>query len=207
MIAGVVLAAGRARRFGRQKLLADLGGRPIVRHAVEQVLAAGLEEVVVVLGAESDAVAAALSGLPVRTVVNHRYSEGMASSIVCGVGAVTPGATAIVIALGDQPTIGAGTIARLVAAWHESRRAITAPVYDGTRGTPVLFDAALRSELLALSGDGGARPVVDADPGRVTEVHFARPMPPDVDTPAALEELRRSWKDESRRPPAGRRDR
>ena len=85
MIAVIVLAAGASTRMGRQKLTLPLAdGRPLVRAAVEQVLAADLDDVVVVLGREAEAVASALRGLPIRMVVNSRYAEGQSTSLRAG---------------------------------------------------------------------------------------------------------------------------
>src|SRR5262245_35993146 len=104
MIAVIVLAAGASTRMGRQKLTLPMGdGKPLVRAAVEQVLAADPEDVVVVLGREADAVASALAGLPVRTVMNPRYAEGQSTSLRAGVEALGPGVEAAIVALGDQP--------------------------------------------------------------------------------------------------------
>jgi molybdenum cofactor cytidylyltransferase len=190
MIAAVVLAAGTSSRMGRQKLLLPMkDGQPLVRLSVERILAAGLGEVVVVLGRDADAVAAALAGLSVRTVLNPRYAEGQSTSLRAGVDALAPGTDAVVVALADQPLPDAGLIGRLVAAFRETGRPIVAPRYRDGRGNPVLFSAVLFDELRAVTGDQGARGVVAADPGRVAEVAVNAPMPADVDTWADYQSL------------------
>jgi molybdenum cofactor cytidylyltransferase len=190
MIAAVVLAAGTSSRMGRQKLLLPMKeGQPLVRLSVERILAAGLGEVVVVLGRDADAVAAALAGLSVRTVLNPRYAEGQSTSLRAGVDALAPGTDAVVVALGDQPLPDPGLIGRLAAAFRETGRPIVAPRYRDGRGNPVLFSAVLFDELRAVTGDQGARGVVAADPGRVAEVAVNAPMPADVDTWADYESL------------------
>lgn len=182
MIAGVVLAAGLARRMGRPKLLLPLGGRPLVRWSVEALLP-HVDEVVVVTGADEVGVRAALEGLPVRFARNPRPEEGQASSIAVGIAALGPDVEAAVVALGDQPRVPGEVVPALLAAWRRSGKPIAAPVYAGVQGTPVLFAAEVFPELRALTGDGGARPVVAARPERVERVAFAFPMPADVDTP------------------------
>src|SRR5439155_2780177 len=103
MIAALVLAAGTSSRMGRQKLLLPMeGGRPLIRLSVERVVAAGLDDVVVVLGRDAEAVAAALAGLPARTVVNPDYAEGQSTSLRAGLAALGPATEAVVVALGDQ---------------------------------------------------------------------------------------------------------
>src|SRR5262245_36397489 len=128
MITAVVLAAGTASRMGRQKLLLPVGeGQPLIRLSVERILAAGLEDVVVVLGRDADAVAAALAGLPVRTVVNPRYAEGQSTSLRVGLDALRPETEAAVIALGDQPLPAPALIGRLVTAHRQTRQPIVVP--------------------------------------------------------------------------------
>jgi molybdenum cofactor cytidylyltransferase len=191
VIAAIVLAAGASTRMGRQKLTLPMaGGRPLVRLAVEQVLAAGLDEVVVVVGGDADAVAGALATLPVRVVVNPRYAEGQSTSLRAGLDALRPGTDAAVVALGDQPLPDPDVIRRLVAAFRTTGRPIAAPVYRDGRGNPVLFGAALFGELRGVTGDQGGRGVITRDPARVVEVPVDMAMPADIDTPQDYEAAR-----------------
>jgi molybdenum cofactor cytidylyltransferase len=182
MIAGVLLAAGFARRMGRPKLLLAFRGKPIVRWAAE-ALAPHVEDLVVVTGQEDSGVREALTGLPARLVRNPRPHDGQGSSIAVGVTALKPWTRAALIALADQPRLPVEVVPALLAAWERGGKAVTAPVYRGTQGTPVLFDACLFGELAALRGDLGARSVVGARPERVELVALDLAMPVDVDTP------------------------
>ncbi len=182
MIAAIVLAAGLARRMGRQKLLLQLQGKPVVRWAVERV-APHAGEVVVVTGQDDVAIREALAGLAVRFAVNPTPQAGQGSSIAVGVAALPPWTRAALIALGDQPRLPDAVVPALLAAFARSGRPIVAPVYRGTQGTPVLFASEVFAELRALTGDAGARAVVNARPERVERVSFDLAMPPDVDTP------------------------
>jgi molybdenum cofactor cytidylyltransferase len=191
VIAAIVLAAGASTRMGRQKLTLPMaGGRPLVRLAVEQVLAAELDEVVVVVGGDADAVAAALATLPVRVVVNPRYAEGQSTSLRVGLDALRPGTDAAVVALGDQPLPDPDVIRRLVAAFRTTGRPIAVPVYRDGRGNPVLFGATLFGELRGVTGDQGGRGVITRDPARVAEVPVDMAMPADIDTPEDYEAAR-----------------
>jgi len=184
MIAGLVLAAGLSRRMAQPKLLLPVeGGKPLVRLTVERVLAADLDEVIVVLGAEADAVAAALGGLAVRTVINPRPAEGQSTSLRVGLDALAAGTEAVVVGLGDQPLPDPSLIGRMVATYRQTGRPIVVPRYRDGRGNPVLFAASLLDEVRALAGDQGGRAVIARDPERVAEVAVDAPMPPDVDTP------------------------
>jgi molybdenum cofactor cytidylyltransferase len=182
MIAAVVLAAGFARRMGRQKLLLSLHGKPVVRWSVEMVLP-HVGDVVVVTGQDDAGVREALAGLAVRYAVNARPQDGQGSSIAAGIAALKPWTAAALVALGDQPRLPDSVIPALLDARTRSGKAIVTPVYQGTRGTPVLFSAEVFPELAALTGDAGARTVVAARPERVESVAVAAPMPVDVDTP------------------------
>ena len=191
-IAGVVLAAGASRRFGAQKLLAPLDGKPLVRWAVEHMVAAPLASTLVVVGgADADAVREALAGLAVRIVVNERSAEGLSTSLHAAVRALADESPrAAVFALGDQPRVPATAIASLVHAFRASGAPIVVPVYaGGVRGHPVLFAANLFPELLAVRGDEGARGVIGRDRSRVTEVTIPEAAPSDVDVPEDLEGL------------------
>ncbi len=188
MISAIVLAAGLSRRMGRPKLLLALQGKPIVRWSVEALLP-HVDEVIVVTGPDDRGVGDALRDLPVRLVVNPDPDRGQASSIVTGLAAVQPNATGAVIALGDQPRLPTRVVPDLLAVFEARHPAIVAPVYRGVRGNPVVFAASVFPELMALSGDVGARAVVDARPERVELVGVDAPMPRDVDTPEDFETL------------------
>jgi molybdenum cofactor cytidylyltransferase len=182
VIAAVMLAAGLARRMGRQKLLLQLQGKPVVRWSVEHIVS-HVEDVVVVTGPDDTAIRQALEDLAVRFVVNPRPQDGQGTSIAAGIGALKPWTTAALIALGDQPRMPATVVPALLDALRRSGKAIVAPVYQGVQGTPVVFSSEVFGELRALKGDAGARAVVKENPERVELVAFDLAMPPDVDTP------------------------
>jgi len=195
MIAGVVLAAGASRRFdagdGLQKLVAAAAGKPVVRWTVERVLASRVDDVVVVTGHARHAVRAALAGLDVRLVDNPHFASGLGASLEAGIGALPPATTGAVVALGDQPTVSTAVIDALIAAWHERRMPVVAPLYRGVRGNPVLFAASLFAELRAVAGDQGAREIIMRSPERVTLVEVDADMPLDVDDRASLDAVER----------------
>ncbi len=190
MISGLLLAAGTSSRFGAQKLLATIAGESIVRLAAATLSRSGVDECVVVVGRDAEAVRLALLGLDVRFVENLDYALGIASSLRAGVAALNPRARALVIALGDQPRVPPGVTERLLAEWIASGAAIVAPSYHGERGHPVLFDARLFGELSILEGDVGARGVIARDPARVHTVEIGDAMPRDIDV---REDLDGDW--------------
>lgn len=156
-IVALVLAAGRGTRFGQSpKLLAQLDGKPLVRHAVEAALGAGFATLVV-LGHREPEIKAALDDLPVGFVFNPIYADGLSTSLKAGFGALPRSAEAAIILLGDMPGITPDLLHRLVAAWKAAGRPSAAiPVAAGQRGNPVLLSRQLAPEIEALSGDAGA---------------------------------------------------
>jgi molybdenum cofactor cytidylyltransferase len=193
-IATVVLAAGRSTRFGpTNKLLADLDGKPVVRHSVEAVLASVARPVLVVTGHMADEVRAVLAGLPVTFVDSPRYRDGLAASLKSGLEALPAGLDGVVIALGDMPGITPDDIDRLVSGFAPKEgRSIVVPTYRGKRGNPVLFSAHLLAEMRDVEGDTGAKHVIGRHADEVAEVDLGSPrIFVDVDTPEALERVRR----------------
>jgi len=180
-VAAVVLAAGVGSRFGSTKQLASIDGRALVRVTIESVASPALDAIIVVIGHDAARVAAVLDGLPVSVVVNHDYRSGLGGSIAAGVAALPPATRAAIVALGDQP-LPAGVIDALVEAWRARGAAVVVPSYRGSRGNPVLFDATMFAELAGLSGDRGARALIEATARRVEVVEVDLDPPPDVDT-------------------------
>src|SRR5687767_1765770 len=186
-VAVVLLAAGRSTRFGApggHKLLAPIGGLPVVRWSVQRAVDAAVGEIVVVTGAEASLVDAALAGLPVRSVHASDYADGMASSLRRGVEAARDTADAIVVTLADQPSMRPEAYRRVVATWASTGAALVVPRYADAMvpGHPTLFAASVFEELLDLRGDVGARAVIARDPARVASAPIEWSAPRDIDT-------------------------
>jgi molybdenum cofactor cytidylyltransferase len=188
-IAAIVLAAGSSRRFGSaNKLLERVAGEPLVAHAVDALLGASAAPVVVVTGHDADAVQSALGDRAVRFVHNPQYDRGMGCSLAVGARAVADELDGLLIALGDMPAIRAEHARALLNAFDPQRvDAICVPVFEGSRGHPVLFGAGHLAALRTLEGDHGARSILEAHPDAVFEVpvHDVGVLR-DVDYPADL---------------------
>jgi len=189
-IAAVVLAAGRSTRMGGpNKLLAEIGGRPLVRIAAEQALASRARPVIVVTGHERERVEAALKGLPVRLVHNPDFAQGLGGSVRTGITAVPAEADGAIVCLGDMPQVDAALIDRLIAAFAPEQGALAVvPTIDGQRGNPVLWSRRFFPDLMAIEGDVGARHLIGRYGEAVVEVPVTgKGALVDVDTPEALE--------------------
>jgi molybdenum cofactor cytidylyltransferase len=188
-IAAIVLAAGRSTRMGgSNKLLAEIGGKPLVRIAVEEALGSRAKPVIVVTGHERERVEAALAGLPVRLVHNSDFAQGLGTSLRTGIAAVPAEVDGAIVCLGDMPQVDAALIDRLIAAFDPAKGALAVvPTIEGRRGNPVLWSRRFFQDLMAIEGDVGARHLI----GRYGEAVVELPVTGkgalvDVDTPEAL---------------------
>jgi molybdenum cofactor cytidylyltransferase len=170
----------------------------LVRLSASGIVTAGLGHVLVVVGRDGELVSRSLEELPVSVVMNPEFANGVSASLRVGVTEVMrlwPGADAVMVALGDQPLGGSGIVERLVEAFAEEgalgRGSIIAPRFRGAPGNPVIFGRDVVPELLALSGDRGARSVVEREASRVRYMDFDRDAPRDVDTVEDLAALAR----------------
>ena len=188
MISAIVLAAGAATRFGRTKQVEKLRGKPLVQHAVDAAAGAGVGEIIVVLGHDAELVASAVN-LPStgRAVVNGDHSNGMASSLAVGLRALNEQSDAAVVLLADQPGIRTDHVAALVRLYGDTRAPIVRSQFRDAPG-PALFARSVWPEVEALTGDTGARVLLDAQPKRVRWVALDEDAPRDVDIPEDLDE-------------------
>jgi molybdenum cofactor cytidylyltransferase len=188
-IAAVVLAAGRSTRMGEaNKLVAEVGGKPLVRIAAEQALASRASPVIVVSGYQREQVESALAGLDVRIAHNPDFAQGMGTSLRVGVAAVPADADGVVVCLADMPQITSALIDQMIAAFDPEKSAlVVVPTRDGKRGNPVLWSRRFFPDLMAIEGDVGARHLIATYAEAVTEVPVSSNAAfLDVDTPETL---------------------
>ena len=187
-IVGILLAAGRGRRFDpsgtRNKLLASLPCNVPVAVASARALLAVRPEVIAVVPSNDGGVADALRAAGCDVTVCAEADSGMAASLVHAIGHAPPDAPSWLIALGDMPYVRAATMLALRAALEQGAP-IVVPVHAGQRGNPVGFGRAHREALLALQGDQGARAILKAHPVSVVSVDDPGVVS-DIDTVADL---------------------
>jgi CTP:molybdopterin cytidylyltransferase MocA len=187
LIGGIVLAAGAGTRFGGQKQLARLYGRPLLEHAVLAMIASPVRRVVVVLGAAAEEVLDGVDLHGAEPRICSRWDEGQSASLACGLAELAD-CDAVVVILGDQPRLSPDSIRRVVGARGDGAAAVRA-TYRGDPGHPVLLERELFERMRDVSGDHGARNLLLS--ANVREV----PCDDlgggeDVDTPAELDALR-----------------
>lgn len=186
-VAAVVLAAGSASRMaasGSHKLLAEFDGVPLVRRSVETVLAANLDQSVVVTGYRADDVERAIGDLGMAITRNHDFATGMASSLRAGLQVVREGADGLLVMLADMPAIRPEHLDLMIETFRRERgRAIVRAVSEGKRGNPVILPATTFEAISKLTGDIGARPVIERSGLPVVDIDIGEAAHVDTDTP------------------------
>lgn len=191
-VVAVILAAGQARRMGaggRHKLLAEFGDVPLVRRSVAAALAAQPARVVVVTGHRAPEIEAVLSGLPAEIVRNPLYADGMSTSLGIGLDAAGPDCPGVLVHLADMPGVTAADLRKLMAAFAEAGgNAIVRAVSEGKRGNPVVLPRATFAAIRRLTGDVGARQIIETSGLDIVDVEIGAAAHLDVDTPEAIAE-------------------
>ncbi|MCW3055617.1 MAG: hypothetical protein JWN14_4787 [Chthonomonadales bacterium] len=189
----VLLAAGGSTRLGTPKQLLPYQGKSLLRQAAESAVASECRPIMVVLGAHADSCLHELRDLPVSTVINTDWADGMGASLHLGVKTLLKESLspldALIVILCDQPLLTFGTLNALIDAYNTTSRRIIASTYGEFSGVPALFHNSLFPELLKLHGAQGARQILQHYPHEIHKVAFAGGSI-DIDTAADYERLR-----------------
>jgi xanthine dehydrogenase accessory factor len=167
-VTAIVLAAGEATRFGECKQLVRLGSRTLLEHALENLRASKIDDVVVVLGANAEEIKAKTRFDRERVILNPDYAQGMSTSIQAGLRAIA--ADAVLIVLADQPFVRPDTVDLLVDEYFRTRASVVIPTFNGFRGNPVVIDKSLFPEMMNLRGDTGCRAIFGDHPDSIVKV-------------------------------------
>jgi molybdenum cofactor cytidylyltransferase len=179
-VTGLVLAAGGSKRLGRPKQLLPYGPATLLDHVLEAARGCGFDQLVCVVGGSATKVRATVRFDGVEVVENADFGEGCSSSIAAALGAIDERCDVLVLMLGDQPGVTAGTVAALLAGRAGAPIAVCA--YDDGRGHPLAFSKRLFPELAALHGDKAVWKLLDRHAAEAVEVPVDGPIPRDVDT-------------------------
>ena len=213
--AAIILAAGSSSRMGggRHKLLLPLDDRPVLAHVIDASLQSQARPIIVVLGHQSDEVRLHIEQYTnqeqITLVENIHYQQGMSSSLRTGIQTLLANdyrnkqnshqIDSALIVLGDQPLITPKIIDALITTYRSTGKAIVAPLYKGKRGSPVLFDKSLFTELIEVTGDEGGRTVLERHRDEVELVEIGDSLANyDVDTWEAYEQVVEAWKEQSK---------
>lgn len=167
-VAAIVLAAGMSQRMGIPKQLMPLGDKTLLEHALANLRASDVEEIVLVLGAHAEEIEEKISTEGLKVVINTLYEQGMGTSLRAGLAAVDPAMRAAMVVLADQPFVRPSTLSQLIAYQAEHNSQITLPLYKGFRGNPVLLHRSIFPELNSLAGDVGCRTIFG---GHTEDIH------------------------------------
>jgi molybdenum cofactor cytidylyltransferase len=182
-ISAIVLAAGESKRMGSPKMLLPFNDRTIIETVLDNVIAAGIEDVIVVLGADMRKIKMVLEKYPIRHCYNDNYRAGMFSSVKCGFAILPAGCNAALVIPGDQPQIAPREISRVVEACHVSGKGLVMPVCNGKRGHPLVVAVRYFEEVKNMSDEGGLRRLSILHPDDVYEVQTNDPgVLHDIDT-------------------------
>jgi len=200
-VASILLAAGQSRRMGAFKPLLPFGDKTVIESCIDNLRAAGIENIVVVVGHRGEEVPRHLAHQAVRFALNLEPESEMGVSIACGVEQIGRDAKGLVIALVDHPAVTPETITQLIDEWRRTGARLVQPVHDGRGGHPVLIDLALREKLLHLDPKRGLRALFEAHRDEVRRVSVPSPyVARDMDT---WEDYRRLHEDVFGTPPLG----
>ncbi|MGD8846288.1 MAG: nucleotidyltransferase family protein [Desulfobacteraceae bacterium] len=192
-ITGIILAAGTGSRMGTAKQLLPFGATTLLGQVVQAAKASNLDHVIVVLGHAAEEIREKTDLSGIHIAVNRRYAEGQATSLITGLAAIDWHCSGAMFLLADQPLVDRQIINTLLEAWQASERQIMIPYCNGTRGNPVIIDAALFTALSEIKGDRGARALFDQYPEQIEKIEIHNPaILTDVDTEAAYHRLLKS---------------
>ena len=189
LITGIILASGFSTRMKREKLLLEVGGRPLIERVIRAAKSSRLDTVILVY--RDNRVMTLGKGYGVEVVYNASAHEGQSASLKLGVASSPEGTDGFMFILGDLPFLHSSTVDILLDAFKEDPRFIVAPAYNGKRGNPVLFPADLKGELLAIKGDKGGREILERMSHRVKLIPMGDDRAGmDIDTPQEYELVR-----------------
>ncbi len=189
-----MLAAGSSARLGKAKQLLQYKGKTLLQHSVETAINTTINPIVVVTGCNADLIAGQINNMPVDIVVNEKWQDGMASSIVCGLNFLLskyPLADGVIFMMSDQPFVSAALLNSLLITQQQTAKEMVASCYNNTIGVPALFHKTFFPQLLWLSGDAGARKILQQHSSEVATVSFAQGNI-DIDTEEDYEKLLQS---------------
>lgn len=185
----LIPAAGSSQRLGQAKQLLKYKSGTLIQHAIENAQSISPGEIIVVTGANAEAVREAVQATQVRWIQNPHWSNGMGESIALGAASVDPRSAGLMVLLSDQWRIQAEDLHKLAETWQASPERIVCARAEGLNMPPVIFPSSCYEELHCLKGDQGARSLLAAHPDILTHLPLENAAF-DLDTQAHLKALK-----------------
>tara|TARA_Y100000590_G_C15455778_1_gene914500 strand:+ start:251 stop:823 length:573 start_codon:yes stop_codon:yes gene_type:complete len=167
MISAILLAAGKSKRMnGENKLTKKFKGIPLIKYAVQNILASAIEEVIIILGYQSEIVEKIIDkNNKIKFVLNKNFESGMASSIKIGLNNLSDKTESFFICLGDMPMVNSDIYNQIIK--HKNNKEIIVPTYKKQQGNPILFSASMREKIMKVSGDSGAKKILELNKDKI----------------------------------------
>lgn len=170
--------------MGQTKQLLPFGEKTILETVIDHLMFSQVDKILIVLGSNREKIEHAIKAQPVKSVYNPHFKEGMLSSVQKGFAFLPKEVEAVLVFLGDQPMVSSSCIDHIIAAYRSSEKGIVLPVYQNSRGHPILIDIKYRQEISVLDPDIGLRELIHNHPEDILEVELETDsVLEDIDTP------------------------
>ena len=172
MISAILLAAGQSKRMdGENKLTKEIQGTPLIKHSVKNILASSIDELIVVLGYQKEIIEKLIDkNKKIKFVFNKDFESGMASSIKVGLNHLSKNTEYFFICLGDMPMVNSDIYNQLINSRNQKN--IIVPTYNGQQGNPVLFDKSMKEKIMAITGDVGAKKILELNKDKILNLEI-----------------------------------
>ena len=201
MISVIMLAAGQSARMGGEnKLTKNLNGTPLIKYAIKNILGSSINELIIVLGYEKEILEETIGDhKKIKFVYNENFKDGMASSIKIGLNHISQKSEAFFISLGDMPMINQNIYNKLIKSRYkynknlrpDLKKEIFVPTYEGKESNPVLFSIFMKNKIMSISGDVGAKEVLELNKDKILNVDIKnKNITIDFDTKDSFDSLR-----------------